>query len=415
MKKTITVLILTTICFACQKNTDIEIKNKFLISAKNTLKIALPVEEFNQVDFDNNSTIELNKDIAIIILPIKNSLNTIDKIILKINAKNDSIDAKRTSISEIKKFGNYSNNILEIKSLYSNTSSRYLVDKINSSYTEIVKNMNHAAYVNYSISDEFYAPPAIVFSSNSIESNLHKQWINLNLFFKVQNPNLYIQYDFDLSGGPSMTHSIVEIDFEDIENKEAVDVFSLLDCFDKVDNAGASYTMTISSDIPIDNHPELPIVNQAGSPGHVFITLSKKNNNLEVVQNIGFYPIKFNAGNVRSKIVNDGKHEINATYLIALNENEFSIVLNKIKTSSIKPYNFVDYNCANFALDVFNSFGENLKISEINNSKFLNRSMFNTPSAVYAAIKDLSYFGNKNAKSFLTKEYAKPSNGPCKY
>jgi len=25
---------------------------------------------------------------------------------------------------------------------------------------------------------------------------------------------------------------------------------------------------------------------------------------------IGFYPIKFNAGNVRSKIVNDGVHEL---------------------------------------------------------------------------------------------------------
>ncbi len=157
---------------------------------------------------------------------------------------------------------------------------------------------------------------------------------------------------------PSLLTKPIEVEAEYTTNEPAIDITAYFKCFDNVPSAGATFTIKLCADLPVNSNPAY--VTLGSSSGHAFITLTKTNGSLSVTQSYGFYPTQSISllnpfGNVIGGIKDNGGHEINASIVMTINESQFT----SIKTNSIawstKSYSLAGYNCTNYALNVFNS------------------------------------------------------------
>ncbi|MEP7319992.1 MAG: hypothetical protein ABI921_14650 [Panacibacter sp.] len=160
-----------------------------------------------------------------------------------------------------------------------------------------------------------------------------------------------------VSGGiPNGT--VVKVEFDHPETKDAEDINKIFNCFNSIPEAGAKYSLKLCVDVPINTSPYSP-VDDALSPGHTFLVLTKTNGSQTITKSFGFYPSvgwKSLLNPVDGKIVNDAQHEINASLEMP---NLTQANFNTIKSNAIglvtKKYDLGLYNCSNYALDVFNS------------------------------------------------------------
>jgi hypothetical protein len=245
-------------------------------------------------------------------------------------------------------------------------------------------------------------------------------WMNLLSMLNQSSYNMSgwyndMTYSGGGGGGPTNTQPPVLVDVEHPESKEAIDPKKYTDCFSSIPNDGASFQITIASDIPVDSDPSTFFSWQDGSPGHVFVELYKLGGNGgSVTQSIGFYPNSawklVATDNTASKVVDDGSHEYNARYTISVTASQFQAALNTVQTLSTKQYNINTFNCVDWALGVFNSAGANVTIP-----KYVvpgGSSAINTPQGVYNKISELAINGNSGA-STNGKAYGPNSKGPC--
>ncbi len=416
------ILVLCLINFSCSKIIDTE-KNVFITSKiKAFLLTNLSKNDYESIDFEKISVIKILDENTIVSLPVMPMNEKRVTLFLNLNLQNEVIDVKKVLLdTNTSKYTEGNEGEIIIMTLKDELYSKYkiingLIVQTTFSKSGIKTTLNSKTIQDES-EEDFYAPPVVVTSYINGSNIQFVCWLSLNFLNYSNSSNSYIMQPVHGGGGAGssgmLANELLNIDFVDIQKKEAIDPSDYINCFNNIENNGAEYSITISSDLPIDNHPELPIFNPQGSPGHVFLTFTKKRGSSEITQSFGFYPNRFGLSNVGSKIVNDGDHEVNAEYLISIDNNAFNKALNKLIMLSKLNYNFIDYNCTNFALDIFNSFGNNLNISAINSTNLLWTSMKNTPSSVYAAIKDVSIRGNPNAKFYNTKKFAKASTGPC--
>ncbi len=101
-------------------------------------------------------------------------------------------------------------------------------------------------------------------------------WMSLLSMFDMGGQNDYLGLDWIYSGGNGGGVGgapVVTIDQENAENKTAIDPKKYTDCFGTVPDAGATCTMTISTDIPVDGHPESFFDPGTQSVGHTFVEL----------------------------------------------------------------------------------------------------------------------------------------------
>lgn len=155
---------------------------------------------------------------------------------------------------------------------------------------------------------------------------------------------------------------IIEMELDSSASKPAVDIKKLFKCFDAVpDFPGTVYTMKLCTDIPANGDPNMPWVLRGFNPGHSFVIITKTNGSNSVTQAFGFYPIdgKENITSqspVTSKIIDDKYHEINASIEITnLDPMAFrQIRLYAEDIFSKRQYDIINFNCSNFAIDLFN-------------------------------------------------------------
>ena len=151
----------------------------------------------------------------------------------------------------------------------------------------------------------------------------------------------------------------------------------------------------------------------------MFLEFTKKNTSGGYAsQLIGFYPtnslLSITSANISSKLVDNGEHEFNATYLLTISSTQFEAALNAVNQFSKNDYNIISFNCSDFALAVLKATNVNfnspkLKIPTQSNFGYLG----NSPQSVYAAIKVLQNNGNKNAQAGSEKQFAAVSYMPC--
>ncbi len=168
----------------------------------------------------------------------------------------------------------------------------------------------------------------------------------------------YYGYYTQVSGGGGGGSTIHEIEFDHSESEPAENISKIFNCFNNISNAGATYSLKLCSDVPDNASPYSGFDNRL-HPGHTFLILTKTNGTQSITKAFGFYP---NSGYksiffepVSGKIVNDADHEINASIEINnLTQSNFNSIKSKAIADATKSYDLDDFNCSDFALDVFN-------------------------------------------------------------
>ncbi|WP_423737893.1 hypothetical protein [Chitinophaga caseinilytica] len=176
--------------------------------------------------------------------------------------------------------------------------------------------------------------------------------------YTYQTTDPYI-YGYGGGGGGGSSTAVVELAPVEILSGPSVDLNKRINCFGNVPtNASTTYSMTVYTDIPEDGNPTTVLYGT--NPGHAFVTLTKTNGSTSVSQTFGFYPANglksITFDNVTSKIVNDASHEYNAKITIpSMTEAQFNNATSTALTKSGNSYDLNDYNCTDYAVDIFNS------------------------------------------------------------
>lgn len=265
-------------------------------------------------------------------------------------------------------------------------------------------------------------PEVVVSSSYSNNSYNWASWLGIWSLFNDWSSNEYLLVDYSGGGGGGGGYTpppAISVDEEMAENKEKIDPKKYMDCFGNVPDAGATCTITISADIPVDGHPEILFDWSQGNPGHAFIELYKLGSNGALVsQNIGFYPSTgfkvLGGGDVNSKVVDNAGHEYNARYTIPISVGQLQAAINQVNAYSGNSYNMTNFNCVDFAIGVFNAAtagGISITKQQIPGYPTPNGS--NTPQGLYNRINEMAGWGTPGAQTSGSKAYGGSSKGPC--
>src|SRR3712207_6707233 len=91
-------------------------------------------------------------------------------------------------------------------------------------------------------------------------------------------------------GGTRPNNPVMAVDFEKQDDESPINIDQFVRCFDAIPDAGATCSIEILSDIPVDSDPNKIFSFDSRSPGHTFLNIRKSNGSQSASQNIGFYP-----------------------------------------------------------------------------------------------------------------------------
>ncbi|MES2329261.1 MAG: hypothetical protein V4539_06625 [Bacteroidota bacterium] len=288
------------------------------------------------------------------------------------------------------------------------------------SFNGVATNGSGQQHVNYECAD-CTLPEVTVSASYPPSGGIDWfSWMSLLSMFDMGGQNDYIAIQWISSGGGGVGSApVITIDTESPENKDKIEPKKYTDCFGSIpDNNTTLYTVTISTDLPTDGHPEIFYNWNDRSPGHAFIELNKSTPYGGVTQDFGFYPtsswklVTLDNVTLPSKLVDDGGHEYQARYTISVSAAQFQAAIYAVN-SARDTYNVGNYNCTDFALDVFNAAGGNLSIPRHSIPGFEVDGGSNTPQGLYEKIQSMQNGGTANTTTTNNKEYAGSSKGPC--
>lgn len=194
-----------------------------------------------------------------------------------------------------------------------------------------------------------------------------------------------------------------------------IDLQKYKNCFALVNSVGATYTIKICADIPVNSNPNK--INTLSDPGHVFMTFTKSNGANSVTQSFGFYPrngpVSLTGLPVQSKIVDDENHEYNASIQMNVTEANFLASFSAGQTNATSSYDINDYNCAYFALDNFNAIRPNpLYIPDTYTTS--GAYFGKTPLGVYKTLLYKKTHNDPEQNNIQIGIFSSPySHGPC--
>jgi len=260
-------------------------------------------------------------------------------------------------------------------------------------------------------------PPVIITGYTAGHGLLPTEWYLLSALTGDDsgNGNGYIPANPGGGSGGGAGAPAMRVDIEYPEKIEEADIKKYIKCFGSPHDNGATYTVTIAVDLPVDNDPSKIFNWSDASPGHTFIELYQNGAAGLVQQVIGFYPNSpwktVGGGYIASKVGDDGGHEYQAKYTITVNAAQFANALQAAQAYSNFEYNVAAFNCSDYALKIFTAAGGQLNVPPFPVPGYSDAS--NTPQGVYDAIQGLVMDGNANAMANGHKQWAGNSHGPC--
>jgi len=204
----------------------------------------------------------------------------------------------------------------------------------------------------------------------------------------------------------------------------AIDVTGFMKCFSNIPDAGSLCSISIYTDLPVDNNPDIFFNWYAGATGHVFLQLTKSGQDRVVNQVIGFAPQKpmqamFGPNAVASKIVDNGGHKYNASLTMNISPAQLMTAISKILfLSATMQYDIAKYNCVDFALQVINTIRDVNPLIipryPIPGQDDITKS--NTPQGLYKLLQQKKNSNDAEAKNIVVGGAwnANPSGGACK-
>lgn len=227
----------------------------------------------------------------------------------------------------------------------------------------------------------------------------------------------------DTGDDPIFAEDAIYIDYETIEDKEAIDIQKYIDCFSAVPDAGAECSIEIFTDIPVDDDPNKLFNWDNQSPGHTFIQIMKVNGAQSAMQNIGFYPETdwktiLTPAPVDGKFVDNGEHEFNASFKMNVSATDFQSILTRVLyLARFVKYDIDEYNCTDWALDVFNDIrSDKLEIPKYDIPGGQAPGGTKTPQGLYNKLKQMKDSNHPEAGNItigIFKGWVAYSQGPC--
>ena len=449
MKYSFLISCLFIILFSCKKeihqssNSNIDIIGKIKLQ----LKDSISVNDFQQMDFNHFVLINMGQNnFSIIQIPIKNKSIESDFLLLKVE-KDLSFSTGRfiniireNEVNLIKSSLNFNGRIY-IQTLQRNI---ILSSKIMDGYIDrfggVTSSVNEKTEV---VILPPLMPDVIIESTYPSGGSSGGGWggggYTSSPLYNLQN---FLGYGGTSGGGGNYSPSnpyggngsgggggstpyngvIRHIDFEELNDQGTIDLKKYLACFDKIADQGSTCTITLLTDIPEDDNPNSFFNWKTGSPGHTFLQLGKKNGNTSIQQSIGFYPASSWKTlidlPVEGRFADNGEHEFNASITMDITPANFrSTIERMLYLSTYIKYDIDDYNCTDFALNIFNFKRSNpLNIIKYNVPGGATSSGTSTPQGIYKElkrIKDLVNTESNNISIPSVKAYSTPSSGPC--
>ncbi|MEP6466868.1 MAG: hypothetical protein ABJB05_11220 [Parafilimonas sp.] len=205
-------------------------------------------------------------------------------------------------------------------------------------------------------------------------------------------------------------------------DQPTIDILKYINCFSLISDNGATFKITICSDIPVNSDPNQLFDFSTGACGHTFLQLTKSDGHTIIQQNIGFYPesgwksIEANSP-VTSKLVDNAGHEFNASLSVNVDAAHFQTALNEIQYYGKLKYDIDNFNCTDFALNVFNASAPlYLDIPQYHIPGGMYGELSNTPQGLYNELKTLSKSGGYDDGEITipgVAGYAGISHGAC--
>jgi hypothetical protein len=457
MRQFLFIICLSLFSLSCNKVLNKNNKPAFLDNVKASLKDSLSKNDYDALDFSKSllSNVDTAK-LHLLRIPFKGKSIKEDFLVLRLDERAKIISGRIIKISE-----SADNNLNAGQTFNGNITiswlNRNLVvqSEIENGYiTYFHKSSNQRGLV---VPYEGHVLPEVVVVSYIVhESTIsYSAWMNLLSLFSYSysnqgggnNSGFYSSMDFSYSGGgygggsgsgsgggdrkdasellpdEGFEQEIILVDFEPVEKRDAIDVTKYLKCFSNIPDSGSTCSIEILTDIPVDNDPDKFFNWNTGSPGHTFLQIKKSNGSQSVSQNIGFYPEQgwktlLTTAPVKGKFVDNGWHEFNASLKRDISADQLKSVVTEIESlAKSVQYDIDDYNCTDFALQVFNSvpYSTPLEIPKYNIPGGMAPNGTNTPQGLYQKLKNMRQAGQEYNNITIpgVKGFVSDSNGPC--
>ncbi|MGB8191846.1 MAG: hypothetical protein WCF67_08010, partial [Chitinophagaceae bacterium] len=271
--------------------------------------------------------------------------------------------------------------------------------------------------------------PTVVVVGYLVNNNISlSTWISLmnlfdgNTYWQYSNYYSLLASDESGSVGNQTGGSSMVVDYENQDEDAPIDLQRYIECFNAIPDDGANCSITIFSDLPVDNDPNKLFSFQNGSPGHTFLQIKKANGTQMAQQSIGFYPksgwkTTLTTAPIESKFVDNGGHEFNASYRMNLNATQLKTVLHQMVYFQNMRYDIDEFNCTDYALTILNSVRDHpFEIPRYDIPGGMTSSGTNTPQGLYHQLKAIKDGGGPEAANVtigFLQAWVGGSKGPC--
>jgi hypothetical protein len=207
------------------------------------------------------------------------------------------------------------------------------------------------------------------------------------------------------------------------DNLPGIDLTKYFKCFTYIPDQGATYSVTLCADIPVDNNSGALLTSNL-HPGHTFLILTKTNGIVSLSQSFGFYPQNSISSAlqsfVSSKIGDDGaaSHEYDASIIMPnISQLDFQTVEHMaVNLANSQLYSVSNFNCTNYALQAFNSIRVNNPIAVSDwKGAYTGINFGTTPNGLYETLVGMkTMFPNANDPNITVgPKFAPGSAGAC--
>ena len=422
---------------SCNKNIEYESpKSNYIESLKANLKDSLTVSDYANLDFERSVITKKDGDTRFFRVPFTGKkfseefvlLNTdtlgkvLKGLIIQLHQDNAINDTKngyygRTQILYLNRTVNI---ISDIKNGYITAFHKSLVAQ----RSLVVPDRGKTEYPDI-IADYYFLVP---------NGGMPTYYVNSSAFFGFNSGSRSVGYsamegrrnDEEDSGSRSNNRDNDRedeelVDFEFVEDLSPIDITKYLKCFSNIPDVGSTCSIELLVDIPVDNHPNRLFNFEQGSPGHTFLQITKTNGIQSVTQNIGFYPNTtwklLLAEPAQNKIVDNSEHEFNASLTMSITPEQLNNTINYLSNLANRDYDIDDYNCTDFALEVFNSsrMGNPIEIQKYPIPSGVTYKNMSTPGALYNKLSIMQHAGieSGNINIPAEKSFVGDSSGRC--
>lgn len=187
------------------------------------------------------------------------------------------------------------------------------------------------------------------------------------------------------------------LQFLALQPARVVNLSQRLKCFDPISTTpDTKYKVTIHVHDAVAGSPNIDY--SRGQVGHAYITMEKTTGTSTQSLTFGFYPnqdswITVTNNAVASAIGEEAANNIRRSdirYTVDISSSDFSNLSFKARDSATKFYDLNDYNCTNYAIEVFNAaMSSDKKLSVPNSST----TGYKTPSALHKKLADMKQQG----------------------